>query len=181
MKIKQAYEIYSLVGGGYNKRHLHGYAWTKDAAQTLANTVSPRRYHIGAVHVIEVNGRWHRIHVIPVEGLIGDFEAALDSRLVEGDIPNRLVPSISFQIDALEPRRLGLDFERAIDTMAGYAHECTCKLYTLRTGGLMPLTFKVRDLLLSEHTQQKVAEWLQYEIEFRKSLPPSSIINVENT
>lgn len=169
MNIKQAYEVYSLVGGGYNKRHLHGYAWTKDAAQQIADNVRPRRYHIGVVHLIEVNSRWHRIHVIPVDSLAGRVEDAEDSRLMVSDLPERFVPSINYQIDDGQARRLGLDFEKAIDTLAAHDKECKCKLYTLRTGGRLPITFRIRDLLLSEHTQMLVAEWLSHEIQFRLS------------
>jgi hypothetical protein len=167
LKILQAYEIYSLVGGGYNRRHLHGYAWTKDEAQFIADALRPRRYHIGAVHLIELHGRWHRINVIPVEEVAGSLEAAQDSRLVAQDIPPRHIPGINYQIEESAPRRLGLDFEKAINTLAECDPDSKCKLYTFRTGGKLPMSFRVRDLLLSEHTQMQVAEWLNHEIQFR--------------
>lgn len=167
MNIKTAYEVYSLIGGGYNKRHLHGYAWTKEDAEAVAATVSPRRYYVGAIHVVEINGSWHRINVTPIEGLIGDVSKAQTSRLLSGETVPRSIPSINFQIDDAPPRRLGLDFEYAIDMMASYSENSKCRLYTLRTGGKLPMSFRVRDLLMSSHTQQQVSDWLSHEINFR--------------
>jgi hypothetical protein len=178
--IKQAFEVYSLVGGGYNKRHLHGYAWTKERAQQIGDGVRPRRYHIGAIHVIRIGDNWHRVHVLPIEGLDEDSSQAQVSRLAEGELPERMIPSINFQIDDNLPRRVPLDFERAVDAIAGHSKDSKCKLYTLRTGGMLPITFKIRDLVLNEHTQTQVSKWLQHEINFRiqaqenKDEPPAS-------
>lgn len=170
MEIKQAYEVYSLVGGGYGKRHLHGYAWTRLGAQSLAvAAVGQGRYHIGMVHLIKVGSRWHRIHVIPVESIEGDVVEAENSRIIEDENPLRFLPAINFQIDGCPPRRVNLDLEKAIDTLVGHDPDSECRLYTLRTGGKLPLIFKVRELKLSEHTQRRVVEWLNHEINFRIS------------
>lgn len=167
--ILQAYEVYSLVGGGYNKRHLHGYAWTKTDAQTIADTVHPRRYYIGVVHLIKIGDLWHRVHVVPIDSIAGDVAQAENSRILAADTPKRFIPGINFQIGETPPRRLGLDLETAINTLAEYPKDSECKLYTLRTGGRLPITFRIRDLSLSEHTQKLVVTWLRHEIDFRIS------------
>ena len=169
MTIKQAYEVYSLTGGGYNKRHLHGYAWTKADAKALALEVSPKRYHIGVVHLVEVNGRWHRVNVHPIDEVIGNVEEAETSRIELDNLPARPIPGIWIQLETFQPQRLGLNIEKAIDLIALKSEQRTCRLYTLRTGGLLPVTFKIADFLKSSKLQEQIFFWLKHEIEYRTS------------
>lgn len=167
--IKQVHEVYSLVGGGYNKRHVHGYAWTKALAQKLADTLAPRRYYIGVIHVMKVNGNWHRLAVLPIGDVLGNPDEAEESRIAVGDLPVRATPGMFFQINGREPVRLGLDIEKSINLLASYHKTQSCKLYTLRTGGMLPITFNIGELLASETRQSEIFFWLKHEIEFRKN------------
>lgn len=165
--IKQGYEVYSLTQGGYNKRHMHGYAWSKSAAHAIGKATKGH-FVVGAIHLIEINGRWHRIAVLPTE-IEGDPEQAEVSRIELNDIPTKFIPSMFVQVKSAKSVRLALNLERAINTIALISKKETCKLYTLRTGGKLPLSFTVASLHDDEATQERVFGWLRHEIEFRKS------------
>jgi hypothetical protein len=166
--IKQGFEVYTLTGGGYNKRHVHGYAWTKDEAHAIGKATK-NHFYVGAVHLIKINGRWHRISVLPIE-INGDSSTAPISRIELNDLPIRFTPAIFVQLRGAKPLKLALDLEKAINTIAELPRtKEPCKLYTLRTGGNLPLSFTVKDLHHDEATQQKVFAWLKHEIDFRKA------------
>lgn len=167
--IMQAYEVFSLVGGGYAKRQIHGHAWTREKAQEIADTVMPRRYEIGPIHLIRVEDRWHRIAVLPVPAVLGDLADAQISRIAKGDIPVRATPGMFFVVGDRAAVRLGLNIEKNIDRIASYAGTETCKLYTLRIGGRLPLLFKGEELRNVEARQEEIFNWLHHEIEFRKA------------
>lgn len=169
MKVRQAYEVYSLVGGGYAKRHVHGYAWTHDDAETIATRVTPRRAYTGIIHVVQINGNWHRISVLPIPDVKGNIEHAAPSRIELGNLPTRVIPGMFAQIGERDPIRLGLDIESNVNTIAEQPKAESCKLYTTRMGGELPLVFNVAELHSSEVRQAAVFAWLQAEINYRKS------------
>lgn len=166
MTVKQAYEVYSLNGGGYNKRLVHGYAWTKEGADFVGSRVGTR-YDVGVVHLIKVNARWHRLNVHPVEGVHGDLQTAETSRIETGDLPERKIPSIHLRVGNREPLRLPLNLEKAIDIVAGVHCTDPFTLYSYRAGGLLPITFFINELRNEEKTQRMIFEWLKTEIEIR--------------
>lgn len=171
--IKQAFEVYTTPSGfGYNKRHVHGYGWTKEEARGIGRTLG-QNYQIGGIHVIQVGDRWHRIAVLPVD-IKGDHGTAPPSRIVRGDIPKKFIPAMFVQVASDKPVRLPRDLEKAIDLVAHTIHkgkdkDRECKLFTVRMGGPLPVLFKGRELLNDESVQQDVYLWLKGEIEFRKS------------
>ena len=166
--IKQGYEVYTLTGGGYNRRHVHGYAWSKGDANDIGRATK-NHFYVGAVHLIEINGRWHRVTVLPID-IPGDHSKAPVSRIELNDLPRKFTPAIFVQVKEAKPINLSLSLEKAINTIAALPRtKDACKLYTLRTGGNLPLSFTVKDLYHDEATQEKVVAWLKHEIEFRKS------------
>lgn len=165
--IKQAFEVYSLIGGGYNKRHLHGYGWTRADANAIADRCNSRT-HIGVVHLIQINDRWHRVNVMPVEEVKGNPEYAVLSRIGDDNPPPKLTPAIFMQIDQKRPKRLGLNIDKAISFMAENPMNSTIRLSTLRMGGSLPITFTVWELHENETVQERVWNWLKTEINFRK-------------
>lgn len=167
--IKQAYEVYTIPSGfGYSKRHVHGYGWTKEEANTIGRTLG-QRYQVGGIHVIEVDGRWHRIAVLPID-IVGNHGDAPISRIERGDIPYRFIPAMFLQVESGKPVRLPRDLEKAIDLIAVTVPATKdCKLFTVRKGGSLPVPFKGGDLFNKEATQQAIYEWLKVEIEFRQS------------
>lgn len=167
--IKQAYEVYTIPSGfGYNKRHVHGYGWTKEEAHAVGRSLG-QSYQIGGIHVIQVDGRWHRIAVIPID-IAGDADQAGASRIERGDIPRQFIPAMFMQVEAEKPIRLPRNLEKAIDVMAkAVKGNKECKLFTIRKGGPMPIPFKGQELLKNETVQFQVFAWLRTEIEFRTS------------
>lgn len=165
--IKQAYEVYTIPSGfGYSRRHVHGYGWTKDEANKIGRSLGVK-YQVGGIHVVQVDGRWHRIAVLPVD-IDGDHGQAPISRIARGDIPQRFIPAMFMQVENEKPIRLPRDIEKALDTMAEAAKSTKeCKLFTIRRGGLLPVVFKGADLFKDEGVQLAVYEWLSKEIEFR--------------
>lgn len=168
--IKQAFEVYTLVGGGYNKRLLHGYAWSKGEADIVGgrSTQSGQRYHVGSVHLIKLNGQWHRVNVHPVTSVYGDESKAEISRIELNDIPARKIPSILVRCTGNDPVRIPLNLEKAINVIAGIPCRDKLILYTNRNAGPMPLTFTSAQLREDEVVQEKVVKWLIHEIDFRK-------------
>jgi hypothetical protein len=166
--IKQAHEVYSLTGSGWTKRQIHGYAWTYDGAKAIADKVEKRVAHIGVVHLIEVNGRLHKINVIPVDKVDGDIEQAEVSRIELNDIPTKTVPAVYVHVQGTRPRRLGNDLERALNFLGMQDRKMRCKLYTLRTRGLTPIEFLLDDLHEDPKVQESVYRWIEHEMEARK-------------
>lgn len=168
-QIRQAYEVYTIPSGfGYNKRHVHGYGWTKDEAHAIGRGLG-QSYQVGGIHVIQVDGRWHRIAVLPVD-IAGDAGQAPISRIARGDIPKQFIPAMFMQVEAEKPIRLPRDLEKAINTMAEAVRgNQECKLFTIRKGGPLPILFKGKALLNNEAIQLQIFEWLKNEIEFRQS------------
>lgn len=166
--IKQAYEIYSLIGGGYNKRQVHGYAWSKegkDGATAIAHKHTG--CYIGSIHLAMVNGRWHRISVLPTENVRGNPDHAEDSRIADDNLPTRNTPGMFVQTDTRHPVRLGLDIVKSLN-MISTMDSPDVRLFTLRTGGPSPLSFRSEDFLNSEALQERVYKWLESEINFRR-------------
>jgi hypothetical protein len=168
--IKQAYEVYTIPSGfGYSKRHVHGYGWTKDEAHAVGRKLG-QKYQIGGIHVIQVDNRWHRIAVLPIE-IDGDHGEAPISRIARGDLPKKFIPAMFLQVESDKPIRLPRDLEKAIDSIACNVSkgEKQCKLFTIRQGGPLPVEFKGRQLFTDEIIQHQIFNWLKSEIEFRHS------------
>lgn len=167
--ILHAYEVYSLIGGGYSRRQVHGYAWTKADAELIGRNSSGEtgRYHVGSVHLIEVNGSWHRVQVNPIDDVVGDPDSAEMSRIVDGSMIERRHPAILFKVPGQKDRRLGLNLEQAIDKMAAVHTLGELKLYTMRSGAKPALYFTAQQLREDAATQQNIVEWLRNEIDVR--------------
>lgn len=168
MEIKQAYEVYSLIGGGYNKRQVHGYAWTKEGADIVGGRSTDARYHVGSVHLAKVNNQWHRINVFPVEFVYGDETGAKTSHVGVNPDARRTPAMFVVAEDGQQPFRLTHDLEKAINIIAGVRSEAMLKLYTYRVGGAAPLNFTRTQLMEDPKIQEKIVRWLNYEIEARK-------------
>lgn len=170
--IKQCFEVYSLVGEGYNRRQIHGYGWTRDDADIVgkfAVTSSGQRYHVSGIHVIEINGRWHRVNATPISDITGTHEDAPASRIELGDLPKPNIPSIFISNDGTgKPLKVGITIEKAIDLIAGVYCTPPVTLYSPRTGSEPGISFLTRDLREDEATQIRVYNWLKTEIEARQ-------------
>jgi hypothetical protein len=164
--IKQAYEIYSTLVAGYNKRQVHGYSWNKEDAAKIARD-RPGCF-IGSIHLAKVNGRWHRISVLPTENISGNPDEAQDSRISDDNLPIRNTPGMFIQVDNKSPVRLGLDIEKSINLLATVTGS-SVRLFTLRRGGPSPISFKPADLLHSDALQERVYFWLKNEISHRRT------------
>ncbi len=170
-KIKTAYEVYSLQGGGrgYGKRLIHGYAWTENDAHVIGkrNRIEGFRYHVNVIHLVEVDGLWHRINVQPVVDIEGNESQAEISRIAKGDFPKAILPAIYVQAEDFVPDKLPLDLEKAINKLAALPKDKWIRLYTQRAYGPKPLVFTSNLLLNDERVQMEVATWLKTEIDLR--------------
>jgi hypothetical protein len=148
---------------------LHGYAWTPEAAEELAKSI-PTKTYISDVHLIEINGQWHRVNVLPATNIFGDLDKAQPSRIETEDIPKRMIPAMFIQRGNDAPKRLSLNLDKALETIAGLGSNregSMFKLFTYRTGGALPEAFLMRDLFNDTKVQERVYRWLESEINAR--------------
>lgn len=62
-----AYEVFAMGTSKYHRRLIHDIVWTKNEAKQLA---AHRKCLYGPIHVIQIDGRWHRVYVteLQIEG-----------------------------------------------------------------------------------------------------------------
>lgn len=165
MEIKQAFEVFTIERG-YGDRRVHGYAWTKEDAHAIA--IESRAFrHVNSVHLVEVNGRWHRLNVTPVDEVRGDIDDAVDSRILGNDFPTPHVPGIFFVRNGVR-NKLVLDVDRALDfIIKSVTPGDACVLTTRRSKGVEPMVFD-DGIFYDQSLVQRIRSWLEYEVKARK-------------
>lgn len=170
MTIKQAFEVYSVVGRGYNLRDTKGYAWTPEAARAIAQRHLNEEVETSIINLIKIGDNWHRVHVIPIAdtAIEGDIEIATNSRIESGDFPDEIIPAMYLEMKGRKRMRLPRKIDKALGYIERLPKTMDCRLYTLRRGAPPGPSFYVWELFEKEEVQRLVWDWLNHEHKVRQ-------------